>query len=261
MNRSSIFWGIVLILFGALFILNNLGYFNFNLWQIIGPVLLILFGAWVILGPLLDKDDSLTNVSVPLEQVNSADIKFDFAAGKLSIFGNSNSSSILEGRIRGGHEIVKKVNNSKGIYHLNIKPSFFPFLWIPYRYEWNLHLNNSIPLSLTFNTGATDTTVDLTGLKIRGFLLNTGASSTNIILSSEPGTGQYVVKAGLAAVKIEIPGEVGARIRATTGLGIVNVDHSRFTRIHGEYRSSNFETAPSKADLVIEIGLGSVDIV
>lgn len=53
MSRSgqSIFWGIILLLFGVLFLLDNLGIMYFNFWGFIGgwwPVILIVLGISII---------------------------------------------------------------------------------------------------------------------------------------------------------------------------------------------------------------------
>ena len=50
-RRSSIFWGLVLVLFGALFLLGNLGYVDFTLGSLVAdfwPVVLIYIGARMV---------------------------------------------------------------------------------------------------------------------------------------------------------------------------------------------------------------------
>ncbi len=53
MSRSghSTFWGIILLLFGVLFLLDNLGIMCFDFWGFIGdwwPVILIVLGISII---------------------------------------------------------------------------------------------------------------------------------------------------------------------------------------------------------------------
>ena len=259
MSRNSIFWGIILIILGTFIILNNFGYLNFNFWMVLGPLMLILFGIWVLIGPWVNKSDSETAV-VPLGQYKKAALQFNFAAGKLRIEGISKLDSLLEGELSGGFDLVHSTKGEIEVVKLDLKPFFVPIVWIPSGIDWNIKLNDSIPLSLDLKTGATDTYVDLTGLKIEKFELGTGASSTTIVLPSVAGSGKYVIKSGLAAVNVRIPQGVAARIRASAGLGIVNVDRSRFPRQMGEYKSNDFETATARVDLIVETGLGSVDI-
>lgn len=51
-GSSSIFWGVVFLLFGVLFLLNNLGLIYFNLWDFIAdwwPLVLVILGLSIIL--------------------------------------------------------------------------------------------------------------------------------------------------------------------------------------------------------------------
>lgn len=259
MTRGSLFWGIVLILFGLLFILSNLGYITFNVWQVIGPVILILLGVWVLFGAVLGRRVE-KKINVPLDQVDVARIKFEFAAGKLTIKAGSNPANLLEGELSEGFELRENKKGSTSEVKLSLLPHFIPFFWIPNSNEWDIELSQQVQLSLEFNTGACDTTIDLTGLKVKELNLNTGASSTNIIIPSEAVSGKYVIKAGLASVNLRIPPGIAARIKTSAGLGAVTLDQSRFIRGQGEYRSQDYDTAQTKIDLAVEVGLGAVDI-
>ena len=259
MNRGSIFWGTILIIVGFLFILNNFGYFNINFWVILGPVLLILFGFWVIVGSSLPKN-GVDKITIPMDHFEKAYVGINYAAGKMRIAGLSGSYNLLEGELSGGFELEKNIKASSINLQLNLKPNFIPIVWIPDGTEWIINLSNSVPLSLDIKTGATDSSIDLSGLRVEKFELITGASSTNLILSSKNGSGYYVIKAGLASVNIRIPAGIAARIRASAGLGAVTVDQSRFPKQHGEYKSIDYDSALAKVDLVVETGLGAIDI-
>jgi apolipoprotein N-acyltransferase len=47
-RRGGIFWGIVLLLVGILWLLSSLGYFDLNI-DVVFPLLIILFGVWLII--------------------------------------------------------------------------------------------------------------------------------------------------------------------------------------------------------------------
>lgn len=49
-RNPSVFWGLVLVLLGFLFLLANTGVLNNLNWDIIWPVFLIALGAWLLLG-------------------------------------------------------------------------------------------------------------------------------------------------------------------------------------------------------------------
>src|SRR5690606_41591191 len=73
MNRSSIFWGLVLLLIGSLLLADNLGFLNINFWTLVWPVLLIAVGAWLFIGALRGWDRGVVaRVAVPLARAEGA---------------------------------------------------------------------------------------------------------------------------------------------------------------------------------------------
>lgn len=50
MRRGGVFWGVLLMAVGGLFLLDTTGLLAINTWQLILPVLLVLLGLWVLLG-------------------------------------------------------------------------------------------------------------------------------------------------------------------------------------------------------------------
>ena len=51
MRRSGLIWGAVLVFIGIILLLDNLGLFDalgISLWDVIWPLLLILFGVWIL---------------------------------------------------------------------------------------------------------------------------------------------------------------------------------------------------------------------
>jgi hypothetical protein len=90
--------------------------------------------------------------------------------------------------------------------------------------------------------------------------LKTGASSTNVTMPAH-GASLLDVEAGAASIDIRIPDTAAARIRAKNSVMALNVDTNRIPRLDsGIYQSSNFDTAPDRAEINIESGLGSVSI-
>jgi hypothetical protein len=69
-----------------------------------------------------------------------------------------------------------------------------------------------------------------------------------------------VVKGGVASVKIYVPEGVAARIRVTGGLMDARVNRERFPKSGGFYQTLEYDSAPFKVDLRVDMGLGSVQI-
>ena len=58
--------------------------------------------------------------------------------------------------------------------------AFVPFAWDRRGLDWDLRLTNEVPLSLELETGANQSTVDLSNLRVASVKLKTGASSTDL---------------------------------------------------------------------------------
>ena len=259
MSRGAIFWGLALILFGSLFLLDNLGIISVNVWQVIGPVFLILFGIWVLLGPMLGSR-KIENVSIPLNNASSARIEINYGAGRLKIGAGASQTSLLEGEFGGG--LDKSIHQHSGRLEGKLSLPFhsWPFMWQPGHFDWNLRFNSQIPLLLELNVGAAGSVLDFSDLIVNELEISTGASGTELTLPAHAGISKCSISAGAAEVNIHIPQGVAARIRATVGLGSLNVNQARFLRSGGEYRSVDFDVASNKLDIVIETGLGAVEI-
>ena len=126
--------------------------------------------------------------------------------------------------------------------------------------DWDFGLNPGVPLSLRLETGASEARLVLGDLQVRELLLKTGASSTTIDLPSRAGHTRVTVESGAAAVKIRVPQGVAASIVVRSTLAGVHVDRTRFPESAAGYRSPDFDSAPNKAEIFVETGVGSVEI-
>ena len=126
--------------------------------------------------------------------------------------------------------------------------------------DWTFSLNNAIPLSLRFSTGASQSHIDLTELLVADLTLETGVSETRLVMPAHAGMTNARVESGVAAVYVTIPEGVSARISVQSGLAGVNINRDRFPRQKKGYQSPDYETSTNKIDLRIETGLGSIDV-
>jgi hypothetical protein len=69
------------------------------------------------------------------------------------------------------------------------------------------------------------------------------------------------VQAGAAALTVEIPPGVAARIRTGGGgLSSIAVDEARFPPAAGGYASPGYDQASDRVELTVQAGLASVEI-
>jgi hypothetical protein len=256
MSRGAVFWGLLLIVVGSLFLLDNFNIIDIDLWQVIGPGFLILLGIWILIGPLLDQKES-GSWHVPLNDAKRARVNLSYGAGRLKVSSGSQDENLLDGEFTGGVLHLFRADNDAMTLNLNMPSQVWPFFQLR---DWNIRLNPGVPLDIEANVGAAESNFDLTDLQVKHFQLSTGASSTSIKLPAKSGTSKVVVKAGAASVDIFVPAGVAARIRSLVGLGSMSVDEHRFSRDKDGFSSSDYDHAENKIDLHVETGLGSVNI-
>lgn len=263
MRKSSFFWGLVIILVGCGLLLNNL-FPGLNVQVFIWPGLLILLGIWFLLGPALRRGDLKSEaVSIPLENIQSAELRFQHGAGKMTLTAGSRPGTLLEGEFAGGLNYDLERDDQAARLRLRSK-LFSDGVFIPGTVQdggliWNIGLTRDIPLQLRFDTGACESLIDLNELNVTAVSLHTGASRTEITLPARAGHTQVKVESGMAGVAITVPDGVAARIKVASGMASINVA-GRFPAVGGGYCSLDYETAQHKADISIDTGLGSVDI-
>ena len=90
MRNSALFWGGILILFGTLLLLQNLGILPLNIWKLFWPLLLILLGLWTLWGVFAPRRaPESEQVAIPLEGASRARVRIRSNPG-----GSSASASI-----------------------------------------------------------------------------------------------------------------------------------------------------------------------
>jgi hypothetical protein len=264
MRRSGLFWGVILLLIGLLLLLSNLDVISVDLWGAIWAVILIALGVGVLWGILVGPGAAEgEDVTIPLEEAGSARIRVKHAAGRLRASGGAAQGSLLEGTFSGGldHRTRRRENE------LDVEMSLprVPYVLAPWNWGreglgWSFRLSGEIPLSLAFETGASDARLDLSGLRVTELRLETGASSTNVTLPAHAGHTRVRIEAGAASVSLRVPPKVAARIRFKGALASVHVDQDRFPRAGGVYQSRDYDTAQNKVDIEVEAGVGSLRV-
>jgi hypothetical protein len=264
MRRSNLFWGLVIVLLGAVLLSINLGAVTAQIWTFFWPGLIILAGVWFLMRPSRQqKNVEAVSSNVPLEGATSAEIEFHHGAGRLEVNADARPGDLVGGTFIGG--VTADVNRFEGNAKVTLHtPSDMGFdgNWPMggHGYEWKVGISPEIPVKLHFHTGASESILDLRGLKASEVEVATGASSSELTLPANAGFTNVRVKSGVASVKITIPAGVAANIHVQSGLAGINIDAARFVHDGEYYRSADYATAANKVELFVETGVGSVDI-
>ncbi len=236
-----------------------------NVWNIIWPLAIVFVGAWLLLRPAMVRRSLETQqISVPLENATQGDIRLKHGAGRLTLRATGSPGVLLSGSCVGGARL--DVNRSGPSVQVQVESAAgdyifgFPAFNAPYGLAWDLLVTPEIPLRLSLETGASESNIDLTDLKLTDLQVKTGASSSNITLPARAGLTQVKVSSGAASVKLFLPEGVAGRIRVQSGLAGINIDPNRFPAVSGGYETPGYAAAENKADIFIETGVGAVEI-
>ena len=252
-------WPILLIAVGGVLFLEDLDALPDE--DVLVPVIVIAIGLGLALSAISQsrsRPAETEAASVPLDGASEAWVRLEHGAGRLRVRA-ADGDQIVDGRFAGGVET--DVRREGGRLDVTLRARGMP--WGPGRergHEWDLAISRRVPVTLDLKTGANETDLDLTDLRLTELSVQTGASKT---VARLPSTGRYTVRirGGAMNVRLHVPEGVAARVEAHGGLSDIKVDERRFPRWGGEWRSADFDTAERRADIRLETGAASVEIV
>ena len=266
MRRWNLFWAVVLIVVGALMLLDNLGLVRFDPWMIIGPGFLVALGLWILLErPVRTHTVEGESLSIPLQNASRAEVAIRHGAGRLSLNGGAAADELLSGSFAGGVGQYIHLEGDVLKVSLTGPHDFFAFprpggSWRE-GLNWDMALNAGIPLSLDCRTGASESTFDLKGLKVSEFDLRCGASEVTLWLPAAAGYSRFRIRGGMGSIKVHAPKEVAVRISVSSGMSEVSIYPARFPRRDDVHESPDFSTAANKVELHIRAGMSSIEVV
>jgi len=259
MRRNSLFWGSVLILLAALFLLKALRIID-DVWGYFWLLAVGFLGVWFILRAFWHpKSAEGERVTIEQKGAQQASLHINHGAGRLEIGAGVEPGMLLTGNFDSGLDYKTEMVGDKLEVTMRATSGFGPF--IGEGFDWRIKLARDIPLSLAINTGASEARLDLSELRVSYLKLETGASSTVLTMPAASGSMLAEINAGVASVEIHVPEGVAARIRIKEGLSARSINSARFTRLESNiYQSPDYDTAANRVDLNIETGVGSISV-
>lgn len=298
-RRPSLFWPIILIGVGAIFLLSNLNVITGNPWNIawrLWPLLLIAIGLDIMLGrrsaagsiiggilglavvgivlwvliakpalPGLTYSGNLQtqHIQSPLNATQTASVKIDFATGTNELKSLLDSPNLIEGDLSyyGSLDFTPSTAGSTANIRLSESGVSFGFPFTGDSGEhWSIGLNPKVAYDLDLNMGVGNSTVDLSKLTLTNGKINVGVGQVEVRL---PSSGKFSMKidGGVGSLKIRLPGRIGVHVNLDSGLGSFNAG-SRLRSIGDNvYETAGFSTASDQITLNINAGVGSISVI
>jgi hypothetical protein len=127
------------------------------------------------------------------------------------------------------------------------------------RNEWDLRLDEAVPVDLAVQMGGGVGNLDLDSLALRGLNLDVGAGSTRVDLSGDWAQDvSAVVRGGAGEVTMLLPSRMGVRVNAGTRLGRINTEGLR--RDGEAYVNDAYGDADANLDVDITGGAGQINL-
>jgi len=199
--------------------------------------------------------------AVTLDSATSASVRIEMAAGELSVQGGA--SNLMDATFRYNVDKWKpkvdyRENGSEG--ELTVSQSGEQLAVGELTNEWDIQLNNDIPLDLTIRAGAGSSDLNLTTLNLNQLDVETGAGVTNVDLS---GAWQHdfnvSIEGGVGELTVRLPSEMGVRVNMDTAL--VSVTTNGLDKDSNGYVNQAYGSAANTLTLNLQAGVGSVRLV
>lgn len=298
-------WPLLLIFIGLNIIVRQVGRpFGTILSFIVALLAVGVFGYVLFFAdqtPIFDRLNRLSQgkierseISVPLQDVATAEINIHANSQGATITNLVDSNNLLEGEITHRGELILESNvvGSRANVNLETKADqdwflrLNPIQWFKSIDEsiWTIALNPRIPLELLLDLGSGPAFLELEELELINLNVDGASGSTELLLPDgdygvEYDVGSGSVSATLATsgrqslnfyggsggLKIIVPVEAEVRLVAEDGSGTLHVMDGRFEKVLDQdneeiWQTPGFEKSPDRAILFVDIGSGSVTI-
>jgi hypothetical protein len=292
-NYRSFFWPVVLILAGILALLVNAGLIStdrLSLLEDLWPVILIVIGlellarrrlqgsagdvaavlivliaaggaiAYVALAPNPAASHGLESFD-KVGTLDHASLEVDVGSARISIDGAATEGELYRAHIEYSG-VRPNVNLDRSTGKLQISQGNTSFGVLRSRnFILDIHLNPSLPWTITSNSGAATDTFQLAHLNVRSIELNTGASREEITLGKPSGVVPITVNGGALTVHLHRPAGTPASVQVSGGAVSLDADGRQHRSIGSQsWQSAGYEGAADAYRVEINGGACTVGI-
>lgn len=223
--------------------------------------------------------------SVELGDASSVEVEIKMAAGKLEVAGGA--SDLLEAdftyNVAELKPDVEYRNDKLSVLTPDVESRDIGILWDvgDYRYEWDLRLNDEVPMDMNITMGAGTGDLDLGSLSLTTLDIEAGAGTVTLDLSGATSLTRLSVDAGVGEITLDLTGDwhqdLDAAIRAGVGRltvllprdvgvrldvegGISDTDTRGLNRDGDDYVNDAYGESEVTLRIEIDAGIGEIDL-
>ena len=209
--------------------------------------------------------------SIPLNNAHTAIIDLYAGSGNLTIERAILEESVLiNGRVQysekqGPPTQALSYADDRVIFKLHAFDSGRPWFKLPWApcngaTNWFFRLNRSIPMEVKTQSGGGNINLDLADCSLINLTATTGGGNIDLVLPDLVANMSASLNSGAGNVTILIPGNLEAKVHASSGLGKVIVDQ-RFEKIdENNYQTPDYEKVAYQVEINATTGMGNVVI-
>jgi hypothetical protein len=297
MKSGNVFWGVLLVVLGGLFLLENLGVVCFSLGELwrFWPLLLVFWGVsalvkdkrarWVVaalvaillalvLFSLFSfrwsgcwSDDDFTNVetqvlSEPYDSgITHASLEISAGAAKVVVDGTT-TEHLLQAETKSsiGECALSSVGSGDTrTLTLDIPRRGNRVHFGNIRNEALIRMNTSPEWEVSLGVGATSADLNLQPFNVKRVEVEAGATSVKIRLGMPKEETEVRIEAGASSVTIEVPREAACAVSIDAPLSSQDLDD--FRKVHsGRYETENYGEGQPSIWIKINAGVSKVRI-
>ncbi|MCL6574472.1 MAG: toast rack family protein [Bacillus sp. (in: Bacteria)] len=223
-------------------------------WGALAVFLLLTVSAC---GTIATGTMETSKISIEKDKAKELELELSIAAGEMIVTNGADewvegtieynidkfmpdvSYQLKDGKGIGVIEQAKKVNTTGKIKN-----------------KWELNLNKTIPIDLIVNSGASQTKLDLKGLKLRSLEVDAGVGDITIDLGGKwKNSFDASFELGIGKSTIILPRDVGVKIDSSKGIGKLEMGDF-ISKGDGIYVNEAYENADIIINLKTELGIG-----
>ncbi len=260
-NRNpSVFWGGVLVIVGALFLLANLGVLSNLNWDVVWPVLLIALGVWLVVGRIGPGGASAdVDSSEPREGLDRAKLEVSVGAARLEVAAAPLDDQLYRVHIEhAGTPPEVRLDRATGTVRISQRSDWFMGAR---RLHVDAKITDAIPWEVSCSTGAIRGEFDLSLAALNGFVCRTGASQIEVVLGPPKGMVPIRVEGGALTVSIARPAGAAVQVQASGGAVQLRGDGERQEGLGTRsWKSNGFDAATDRYEVTVSGGALNVDV-
>lgn len=218
-------------------------------------------GCVVSNGPPAGETRTISK-SVPLGAAKSVAVAIKMGAGKLAVAGGT--SDLMNADFTYNVDAWKPqvhydASGDQGRLTIE-QPSGSQHYRGSTRYDWNVRLNDRVPMQMSVDMGAGKSSLNLAGLNLSRLTVNLGAGETDIDLDGRWAHDlEASVHGGVGKATLHLPRDVGVRVRVQGGLGAVHA--KGFSKKGDTYTNDAYGQSRVNLKIDIQGGVGEVNLV